>query len=346
MCIICIKPVGAEMPQESTIKRMFWTNDDGCGYMYPDNGSVKIRKGFMTVTAFTDSITALEHKLKEDGKSIIDIPLIMHFRIGTAGGNTPENTHPFPLTNNISIMQKKRLSCSVGIVHNGIIPITPHRNDISDTMEYIASMVYPMEKLSRGFYKNPIGKKMIDNFTGSKLAFMDSDGNISMIGKFIEDCGLFYSNTTYKGYDSYYSTGYNRCYAWYDDEDYYNSYYPKSASRRTYTDLKQLPTTLYQTPPENALNAPLTQDLEYIEVQPLDDINDYVITPDGGCLTIDDGLYYIDEYLNVYEYHNADDLLSLRPDCTAYSYNTAFVHDEYASFNYQRVHEILPILKH
>lgn len=333
------------MPQEMTIKRMFWTNADGCGYMYPENGEVKIRKGLMTLTAFTDSITALEQKLKENGKSIADIPLVMHFRIGTAGGNTPENTHPFPLTNNISIMQKKRLTCSVGIVHNGIIPITPHRKDISDTMEYIASIVFPTEKLAHGFYKNPIGKKMIENFTGSKLAFMDSDGSIHMIGKFIEDGGLYYSNTTYKGYDSYYSTGYNRCYSWYDDADYYDSYYPKSAKRSAYTDLKALPSTLYQTPPTTPLNAPNTKEIEYIEVQALDDINDYIITSDGKCLTADDGLFYLDEYLNVYQYNHIDDILTMRQDCTAYSYNAEYVSDEYASFNYNREHEILPIVK-
>ena len=64
--------------------------------MYTKNGKVIIDKGYM-------SLEALKAALKKIAKEV-DLTkeaMVLHFRIGTAGGNTPQNTHPFPVMDSI-----------------------------------------------------------------------------------------------------------------------------------------------------------------------------------------------------------------------------------------------------
>ncbi len=129
---------------DETIRTMFENNSDGSGYMYAKGGKVHISKGYMNVTDFLDSIHTL--------KNIDELPLIMHFRITTHGGTSQSNTHPFPLTNNINKMKKLDTSCKVGIAHNGVISSVTPRKGISDTMEYIATILEPLYALNNNFF--------------------------------------------------------------------------------------------------------------------------------------------------------------------------------------------------
>jgi hypothetical protein len=94
----------------------------------------------------------------------------------------------------------------LAIAHNGIIDIKPSKKDISDTMEYVISQLAPLYQLKKDFYKQPAGKKLIYNFTKSKMAFLDGAGRIETVGDFItgED-GLMYSNNSYKARTIYYN---------------------------------------------------------------------------------------------------------------------------------------------
>lgn len=227
MCIICIKNKGVAMPTDETMRIMFNYNSDGAGYMYPKDGQVKIRKGFMTLASLQDSLKSLA-----ETENIIDLPIVLHFRIGTAGGNIQANTHPFPLSGELKALQKLRLTCGVGIVHNGIINIHTSRTDISDTMEYIMSQMSLMYKMAHNFYKNPIGQKMVENAIGSKMAILDGNGDIFQIGDFItdKDTSLVYSNSTYKSAYLQYYGSYNRSYCdsgYYDDDEYDDDYFKK-----------------------------------------------------------------------------------------------------------------------
>ena len=75
MCVIAVKPASKPMFSDELIREMFDENPDGAGLMYPDDKGVRIRKGFMTV----DEVLNFVHSRDWDG-----IPVVMHFRIGTA----------------------------------------------------------------------------------------------------------------------------------------------------------------------------------------------------------------------------------------------------------------------
>lgn len=206
MCIIAAKPTGVKMPSHETIKRMWEGNHDGAGFMYVENGHVCIEKGFMKFKNFKAALEKLEKRL-----DLTSTPVVMHFRITTHGGTRPENTHPFPVTDNVTALGKPRTNCDLGVAHNGIITSVSPRKGISDTMEYIASQLAPLKRAVPQFYKNSDLMKMIENAVESKLCFLTRKGELYTVGNFIEDEGVLYSNSSYKEprfdwrkYDSYY----------------------------------------------------------------------------------------------------------------------------------------------
>lgn len=198
MCVIAIKPKGVKMPPDTFIENMWYHNSDGAGFMYANGKNVIIDKGYMDLGSFRKAIKDLEKKI-----DIVNTALIMHFRIGTAGGNIPANTHPFPISDSIPVLQKLNCTTKMGIVHNGIINITPRTKNISDTMEWIASELAALYRYDKEFYRNKALMQMIGNRTGSKLAFMNPDGEIFTVGNFIEEDGMRYSNSSYSYYTYY-----------------------------------------------------------------------------------------------------------------------------------------------
>lgn len=197
MCIIAIKPAGVKPPADTIINTMWTNNSDGAGFMYASNGMLYINKGYLKLKHLKKGLKAL----KVDQ---IKTPIIYHFRIGTSGGNTAQNTHPFPICDELEPLRRLNYTCNVGVAHNGVIPIEPGRKDISDTMEYITSQLGPLYNYDKEFYKRPELKTMIYNATHSKLAFMDASGHIETIGKFEKKDGLLFSNYSFNTYRSYY----------------------------------------------------------------------------------------------------------------------------------------------
>lgn len=194
MCIICVKPQGAKLPTNATIHNMFDNNPHGAGFMYARDGKVEIRKGFMDYLDF-------KHEL--DKAQITDADaLVMHFRITTHGGTCPQNTHPFPVTDVVEELRSLHTSCELGVAHNGIIQIECRSKDISDTQEFIASILTPVYKSDPKFYESErIRDAIRDCINGSRLAFLTGDGTVKMIGSFIEEDGVFYSNDSYQPFD-------------------------------------------------------------------------------------------------------------------------------------------------
>lgn len=198
MCIIVIKEKGVKLPDTETLTNCWYANADGAGYAYVDGGEVVIRKGFMTLPDLRQSLTDIDAIV-----GLTDVPMIMHFRIGTAGDNSAANTHPFPLSESLPALAKTRAYTPVAVAHNGIInAVTPRNKKISDTVEFVASIAAPLQKLQRGFYLKDDGKKVLANIVKSKLAFLDAAGNISTVGNFItdEETGLIFSNDSYLPY--------------------------------------------------------------------------------------------------------------------------------------------------
>ncbi|NMB96355.1 MAG: hypothetical protein GYA02_07065 [Clostridiaceae bacterium] len=200
MCVIAVKPANAAMIDDTTIQNMWYNNDDGAGFMYPAHGGVKIKKGFMTLKALKKALKALEKEI-----DMTATPIILHFRIGTSGGNIAANTHPFPVSESLAALQKTQLTTPLAVAHNGVIDIRPRKKDISDTMEYILSQLAPLYQLKKDFYRLEAGKQLIYNAIQSKMAFMDAAGRISLIGKFEKDGEYYFSNSSYQTYYRSYS---------------------------------------------------------------------------------------------------------------------------------------------
>lgn len=198
MCIIAIKKANHPLPEAKIMERMFKNNPDGAGFCYCQNGEVIIQKGYMTYEAFKEALKMVSERI-----DTYSAPMIFHFRISTHGGVNPSLCHPFQMSRNISDLKRLTGSTSLAIVHNGIIPIKT-RKDVSDTMEYITRHLYKRYKRDRDFYKNKRQREIIHSEIGSsKLAFLDSRGEIYTIGEFIEDDGILYSNSSYKERDCF-----------------------------------------------------------------------------------------------------------------------------------------------
>jgi predicted glutamine amidotransferase len=260
MCIIAIKPAGIVPPSTELIENMWYSNSDGAGICYPLRGRVVIDKGYLKLKKFKSMLETLEKKI-----DIVRVPVIYHFRIGTSGGNTAANTHPFPISDKLPLLQKTRGRYPLVMAHNGVIDIKPRKKDISDTMEYIMTQIAPLRQLRKDFYKTAAGKKLLYNATGGKLAFMDGAGNIETVGDFITDGGMIYSNSSYK-------------------RDYYYSYYGAwSDYSSDYTSFK---------------NYKKAWDVELL--QWLTDDDGYIILTDGKIDEADG--YLMDRDGNIYEY--------------------------------------------
>ena len=65
MCVICASPKGVRQPAVSEIKRMFFRNPDGAGYMAARDGKVIIHKGFMRLDDFMNALKS-EHFTARD----------------------------------------------------------------------------------------------------------------------------------------------------------------------------------------------------------------------------------------------------------------------------------------
>ena len=204
MCIIAIKPKGKEMFSDELIETMFTNNPDGAGYMYYDSKlkKVVIKKGFMTLDALKKSLSQ---------RNFTRTNLVLHFRIGTSGYNDKLNCHPYP------VFQKNKLECrtNLGVVHNGILhSYTPPKDSkINDTQVFIRDV---LSKLDRHFQYDKNVIRLIEELIGSnKLAFLDNLNQITTIGKFINDNGYLFSNTTYKERRYVYTPSYS-CWDYYD----------------------------------------------------------------------------------------------------------------------------------
>lgn len=201
MCIIVCKPAGIKLPSKERLERCFNINKDGAGFMFIEKNKVRIERGYFT---FEDFYKDLKHSIK------LDTPCVMHFRIGTHGTKSADNTHPFAVSDNDMFLKNQRCYTDVGVAHNGIISLTSssyssHVNGIwssdntSDTYKFVKEYLSLIIENYK-FYQDDNALKLIEKLIGSsnKLAFLSKDGHIQMINNFIEDEGIFYSNSSYK----------------------------------------------------------------------------------------------------------------------------------------------------
>ena len=171
--------MGAKFAPKSNVARAIETNPDGFGMAY-------YTKGDECVSVFRTLNASLFKKryaevCKRDPQNTA---VLIHARIKTHGTVKLENVHCWS-------------DEATGLVfaHNGILSIH-NREDMTDSETFFRDIFLPV--LSYGGWE--AAEKSISAVIGSsKFAFFDSrTGQIHVYGKFIEDKGVLYSNSSYK----------------------------------------------------------------------------------------------------------------------------------------------------
>ena len=209
MCIAVYKPMDAEFPYKRILKRCFYKNPDGAGFMVANGTEVEIHKGFMGFRSFWKALREARTKYGDDKA------YVMHFRISTQGGVRADGCHPFPLSKDMCDLRKLDCVTDIGIAHNGIIDLcTDWGSSYSQyysrswsarkTVDYSDTMKFITEYLSliingRDYWKNEDALELIDKLCESRLAILDGAGHCELIGKGWEcSDGVWYSNSGYK----------------------------------------------------------------------------------------------------------------------------------------------------
>lgn len=252
MCVIVYKPKGQDLPSDTILKNCFSRNKDGAGFMFHSKGKVHIQKGLMDYKTFESALDKVKKTY-----DVRKMAMVLHFRITTQGGTNQACTHPFPLSSKMEDLRLLNCNCDIGVAHNGIISLTTTYSqvDYSDTMKFITDYLSLIIR-NKNYHKSKNTLTLIERLVGSKLAIMDGDGHVELIGNFIEENGIYYSNSSYlqpkvepkTTYLSNYGYGYgsNNKYSqyntyndywerWYDDVtgeyDFDDSYCPVSIEK-------------------------------------------------------------------------------------------------------------------
>lgn len=197
MCVIAYKAKDVRFPSKERVEEMWDANPDGAGIMWRDNKTNKIRfvKGFMR-------LNKLNKWIAKNRKWLEEVECALHFRITTHGGTSKGNCHPFVCDCDTD---SHLLSGEADFVmmHNGVLPITPRKHDISDSAELA---------LRIGRYQNPIDVMdvMDELCRGSRIIVMGPEGTMTYGDKFVtvQNDGLLYSNDHFVGYGDWYGLRY------------------------------------------------------------------------------------------------------------------------------------------
>lgn len=197
MCVIAYKPMNENFCGKSVLSQCFDSNPDGAGFMYAVNGKVFIQKGYMTFNSFWKSLKKVRSMYGDK------IPYVMHFRIGTQGGNVAQNTHPFPLSKNMQDLKQLKFKTDIGIAHNGIIDLTSSgwgsKVDYSDTMKFITDYASLIIK-DKNYYKDEDTKLLLERLADSRLCILDKDGHCECLGDgwiYDKELKMYFSNSSY-----------------------------------------------------------------------------------------------------------------------------------------------------
>ena len=200
MCIAISKPIGVSLPNDNILRNCWNNNDDGAGFAFNYDGKVFIKKGFMTFDSFMEALKSYDarYNFKECG-------VLLHFRIATHGARDSSMTHPFPIVDDAGCLKKIEYTSDYAVIHNGIIHLTSYTasktDGLSDTAIFIKDYLTKIAG-NKSWLNKQCNIELIEKLIESKMAILDRNGNIKMTSGFIEDNGIFYSNTSYR--DSYY----------------------------------------------------------------------------------------------------------------------------------------------
>jgi predicted glutamine amidotransferase len=161
------------------------SNGDGIGFGFNKKGKQYYVKGFMDLESAWEFYKKLPEKVAH----------VVHFRLGTAGGNIPQLTHPF-ICDERSPLFLEHTTEKPLLFHNGMAlrwemdaetEKIPVHNYMSDTrMLAILLGKYGIEN-----------KKTILRPSYGKFIILDK-GKATLMGEFIYDKGVYFSNNNFK----------------------------------------------------------------------------------------------------------------------------------------------------
>jgi len=217
MCVIFFKPSGVALPKTLDMKKMYWDNDDGMGYMRIMEDQV-VGEKFHTVEEFLASIFRVPRKYA----------IVGHFRTATHGGRGIEYAQPFPFpVEEKAELLAQRWNAPLGVAHNGIIsgfgdslyggstgsyysdgkyrvwkegkwvdedPKTETTLKLSDTQDFLW-FLSSVRSLNRAVsQQDPAVLALLKKLISSRWAFMSKQGKVRLIGTWTIDKGIWYSN--------------------------------------------------------------------------------------------------------------------------------------------------------
>ena len=182
MCVIIEKPADV-LIDKRTVTDAYYSNMDGFGFMYAENGRVVADK-FLPKSA--DEVWKVVNELQ-------DKHLVLHFRITTHGKTEERQCHPF------RVLSEESNGRDLLFMHNGVIQQhgNTHTDKPSDTIEFNREILRPMLRRNPDLLHSPPFQVMIEDYiVNSKLIFMDGDGVVTRMNDHLweEHMGLWCSN--------------------------------------------------------------------------------------------------------------------------------------------------------
>lgn len=190
MCVAIVCKEGAVLTEQQ-IENGWLGNPDGGGFAYVSDNEVHIVKGFMTLEDLQRA-----YKTYADLHSA-DSPFLVHMRIGTSGGNTPLNTHPFKILNG-------------AMIHNGVM-FTPagqragKPGDYKSDTRVFAEALYSVLQLEH--VKRAEARILREVGYSNKLAFLYNDKRTLILN---EDGGYWENNIWFSNSSCRVSRSYRR----------------------------------------------------------------------------------------------------------------------------------------
>jgi len=193
MCIVIYKPIGASVPVKH-LENSWENNSEGAGFMFPADGKVQGYKGFMT---YDELYLAMDNLgFIKNNQVICEVDLVIHFRFATHGGVSAGKTHPFPASRDDKELHTETWQHSHGIAHNGVVSQYAETG-LSDTQGFIKAVLSDEDILAKLSHDEDIVFLLKHLTAGSKFLIMSRD-NITMLGEWKLDNGVYYSNTGYQ----------------------------------------------------------------------------------------------------------------------------------------------------
>jgi predicted glutamine amidotransferase len=150
----------------------------------------------MNFSDFYNTLLDYDKKYNFKNKNIL-----LHFRIGTSGGITPQKTQPFIISNDTAILNDTITAGGLAFGHNGVLKDFTYNSRLSDTQNFTKDILYTLYQIDKKFYRNRKCNKIINTLRGdSKFIILDNKGKLHFYGDFIYYNGTYYSNYTYAYY--------------------------------------------------------------------------------------------------------------------------------------------------